>query len=654
MMKSVRMMLLAIGLAFGASDFVSAATHNFNVTDVPGRWFDAGKSIAGTRSLHIAAPGDTIHFNQVVESLHTVTSLVWPTAAAVGERIDQAEANRDNHDIILNTPGLYVFLCKLHPYMLGAVLVDDSGTAGVDIGDSLTLLVSTDVTAANLSFPSNSNLGLRLLRAFFVVTNPSNWKDYTRVGSTYLPNYPSVDVRVHDGAAAAVVNLKTTLQTVFPGEVIPSPQKPVTAAGAPIRGVGEVWLDTQYEVSWEKGPAYPGTMTVVTAGGATPATNWKVRRKIALPSRLMNNGHNMWASHNQNQIYQTEWHGESLFVIDRVTGKLLREIELGHDPAHVMTRVDTGQVHVTLNGEDYVAELNKVPAPEYLQINRLIPMREVDGNGLPIGNPTQPHAHWMGHDGKSMATPNANTGDSTLYAFHPTNPNAGTITSKEATGALPIASSMNPRGTKYYVSNYLGHSISVMCGPNAAVPPIATCQANGPGTKITDINLLQNYNPITGVLTGNGAVGALPIQTPVSPDGRFILTGNTLTGTITIIDAQNDTLVGMLPCDPGCHGVNFGAKKGGGYLAYVTSKFANRLLVVDYDPNNDGNVADARIAGWVVLADGVAPTDAWNIDNLGQGGQGVLPVPNVYNGWVQKLPAAWRLQLTPAQRNPAP
>ena len=57
----------------------------------------------------------------------------------------------------------------------------------------------------------------------------------------------------------------------------------------------------------------------------------------------------------------------------------------------------------------------------------------------------------------------------------------------------------------------------------------------------------------------------------------------------------------MLPCDPGCHGANFGAKKGGGYYAYVTSKFSNELIVVDADPNNDGNLSDAMIAGRISL-----------------------------------------------------
>jgi hypothetical protein len=103
--------------------------------------------------------------------------------------------------------------------------------------------------------------------------------------------------------------------------------------------------------------------------------------------------------------------------------------------------------------------------------------------------------------------------------------------------------------------------------------------------------------------------------------------------------------------------VNFGAKKEGGYYAYVTSKFSNRLIVLDYDPNNNGILFDdggPTIAGWVVLADNAAPTDDTIIGNKGMGGQGVLPIPIVYNGWVQKLPQSWKDLLTAAQLNPAP
>ena len=36
----------------------------------------------------------------------------------------------------------------------------------------------------------------------------------------------------------------------------------------------------------------------------------------------------------------------------------------------------------------------------------------------------------------------------------------------------------------------------------------------------------------------------------------------------------------------------------------------------------------------------------------GTGGQGVLAIPNVYNGWVQTLPIPWKNLLTVKQQNP--
>ncbi len=627
------------------------AAVTFDVTDEAGHWFDlgSGNKVAGTQSLAIIKPGEKVRFLQTksehgpngtngpsrVESFHTVTSLIWPSDATPAERMDQDKANKDDHEVTLNSKGLYVFVCKLHPYMLAGVVVDDSATEGLEIGEKLHLYGVTHTASvkeaadATKAFPSNSNLGLRLLRAFFVVTSPSNWKDYTQVGQAYKPSYPAVSVRVTGGAV--VPDLNAALQGAFDGENIPAVKNPS------IDGIGEVWVDTAYEVTAGKGAAYPSTATVVDVEGTD---KWKVKRKIALPAQKMNNAHNFWASEDQKQIYNTEWHGKSLYVLNQADGALLQEIELGNDPAHVMTRIGNAtrneQIHVGLNGEDAVVELNKGTNGN-LTINRRILVQN------PGEKQAQPHAHWMGHDGETMVTPNSNTNDSTFWDFI-----TDKIKAKPATGTLPIASGINPDSTKYYVSNYLGHSISVI--------DMAT------GNNINTISLLQNYDPVTGTVGGNGAIGGLPIQTPVSPDGKFVITGNTLTATITIIDTAADggkgALVKSIACDPGCHGVNFGAKKGGGYYAYITSKFSNRLIVLDYDKNNDGNVDDAEIAGWVVLVDDAttAKDDAIT-GNKGMGGQGVLAVPNVYNGWVQKLPSgeganSFCGQLTAAQRSP--
>jgi YVTN family beta-propeller protein len=149
----------------------------------------------------------------------------------------------------------------------------------------------------------------------------------------------------------------------------------------------------------------------------------------------------------------------------------------------------------------------------------------------------------------------------------------------------------------------------------------------------------------------------LPIQTPVSPDGKYVVTANTLSGTIAIIDTKTNEIVASLPCDPGCHGVNFGAKEGGGYYAYVSSKFSNRMIVVDADPNKNGNLAEAEIAGSILLTGDYDlidkpffATDDEITDYHGMGGQGVYAIPNVYSGWVQQLDLTW--DLTPEQRNP--
>ena len=547
--------LVASALLCGASDFAMAADVTFKVTDVPGHWFDTGVDIAGTRSLAIVTPGTTIKFQQningvpVAESRHTVTSLIWPSTAGATEKIDQVAANQDNHQVTLTTPGLYVYVCKLHPYMLGGVIVDSDGVAPFDIGEKLTLLVKREVTdPTNLTFDSNSNLGLRALRAFFLVTNPSNWKDYTKVGIPYKPVYPAVPVRVTGGAI--VPDLNAALQATFDGAAIPTQQKPK------INGVGEVWVDTQFELTAGKGPNFPGTMSVVSG------QSWNVKRKIGLPNKKMNNGHNMWPSHDQKQVYQTEWHGKSLFVVDRVTGAFLQEIEIGNDPAHVMTRVDTEQVHVGLNGEDGVVELNRDLTTGVLSYGRTISMQDPNHPT----KQTQPHAHWMGFDGKHMVTPNSNSADSTLYEF--TGFNTGNVLGKHDTGALSIASGMMPDSRKYYVSNYLGHSISVMNGPIVLTNYGGTGGLKGagpyaPGEKIKDISLIAGYDPVTGCGPGcvDGQIGGFPVQTPVSPDGKFMITGNTLGGTITIVDTATDTIVKILTCDPGCHGVNFGAKK---------------------------------------------------------------------------------------------
>jgi DNA-binding beta-propeller fold protein YncE/plastocyanin len=596
-----------VGLASESAATASGVIHTFQLTDNPGNWFDAGADIAGTRSLVVAQPGDTVRFvvGGQTNTVHTASSLLWPTGAP-DMPFDQAQAYRGQEEVQLTTPGLYVFVCKLHPFMLAAAIVDDAATPELDLGRTVTLV-------SGATIPTASDLAFRLMRAFFVITNPQNYQVFTRTGSTWDPVYPPVPVLAYDqlGNPVSVPNVDAAFQSYFHEPVTLPPAIPPTG-----QGVGQVWVDTQYEQTAHK--TKPGTATAVETA------NWRVSRKVALPSVNMNNPHNMWTDRSQSVIYDTQWFDNKLTVFDRKTGALIRNVTVGEAPAHVMTRVDTDQVHVSLNGEGAVVELSRLGK----RIDRRIQVQS-------SGNPGQPHAHWMSSDGHTMVTPNSNTNDSTVVHVVP-----GTIEPKVATGSLPIASGMMPDASKYYVSNYESNTISV----------IDLTQPHP--TLLKNIDLLANYDPITGAVAG--PIGALPIQTPVSPNGKWVFTANTLTGTVTIIDTATDTLIKSLPCDAGCHGVNFAAKKGGGYYAYISSKFSNEMLVADPDPNGDGSAADAAIVGRVLLTTSTkTKTDDTISGNAGMGGQGVLPVPNVYNGWVQNLPDTGEFKdLTCDQRHP--
>lgn len=604
----------------------AASVVNFIATDDVGPWFQcvgAGCVPAGTESLAVVQPGTDVRITVGNESntVHTFTSLLYP-AGAQQMPFDQPAAFRNgSRSVTLTDPGLYVFVCKVHPFMLAATIVDDPGTAGLDLGENVSLVNGVTV-------PTSSDLATRLLRAFWLITSPGNYQDHNPVTNpalTWNINYPAgVPVRITGGA---VVDLKGTLEARYGNNLpIPGPFNPVQD------GVGEVWVDLEYEKTAHK--SKPGTAIAVDA------SSWKVTKRVALPEINMNNPHNMWTDRDQKVIYQTQWFDTKLTVFDRTTGKLLENIDVGESPGHVMTRVDTDQVHVSINGEDNIVELS--PGGRYIE-RRLATQNVGD-------NPAQPHAHWMSHDGHVMVTPNSNTNDSTRLDIP-----SGDIVEKTPTGFLPIASGMMPDASKYYVSNYVDSTISCI---SIGAP---ACQSGGGlvATKTIPVLLggagLANYDPIGG--SGFSTSGALPIQTPVSPNGKYVVTANTLSSTITIIDTATDTLVKVLPCSAGCHGVNFGAKKGGGYYAYVSSKFANDLIVLDPDPNDNGDPSDAQIVGRIILATGdddTVQSDDQVTAHAGMGGQGVLPIPVVYNGWVQKLPNKWKKLLTNKQINPIP
>ncbi|MDQ4072739.1 MAG: hypothetical protein M3162_00400, partial [Thermoproteota archaeon] len=293
----------------------------FEMTDEPARWFkNIAGQIDGTQSLAIVNPGARIDFNVTSNTVHTITSLAFP-AGAVGMPFDMTEPTKGSKSITLNDPGLYIFTCKVHTYMFGMVIVDDPSTQGLDVGQNIKLINGIEV-------PSNSDLATRLLRTIFIATNPSNWQNHT-ANDVWHITYPNVDVRMANGIVA---NLPSLLSERYGNDIRLAPiTNPKT------QGMGEVWIDTQFELT--NGKSKPGTATSVNA------SDWSTTRKVALPEINMNNPHNIWTDKNQELIYQTQWFDNKLTVFERDTGQLVNNIQVGEAPAHVMTKPTTDEVY---------------------------------------------------------------------------------------------------------------------------------------------------------------------------------------------------------------------------------------------------------------------------------------------------------------------
>jgi DNA-binding beta-propeller fold protein YncE len=109
-----------------------------------------------------------------------------------------------------------------------------------------------------------------------------------------------------------------------------------------VPGVGEVWVDTQFE--GVSGKTKFGTATEIDA------SNWTIKQKVKGVETNMNNPHDMWTDFPYRYIYQTEWFGAS--------GKVYNTQVVGQNPSHAMFNPVNGMLYVALNGEDRVLKLS--------------------------------------------------------------------------------------------------------------------------------------------------------------------------------------------------------------------------------------------------------------------------------------------------------
>ncbi len=612
MISHIAIVSVAALVALGAAARPSAAqtADTMHLTDEPGNWF---RSEATGTPLAVIGAGERVDFkigNCCTNTRHTVTLLVKPESSTVS--MDQDKSQHGTLSLTFDVAGVYVLVCKIHPYMTAVVAVTDAE------GNI------PDVTSGALPF----------------------------IGYLGVEALPATTVLSVITTVAADDEQKLNKWDILGSgdEVMP-----------PVPGVGEIWVNTQFErVAGQVdagGVSKPGTITVIDAATFT------VEREIngLTADGLWNNPHNMWANFTLDTIYNGNWFGKWINKIDRETGQISDSITVGEAPTHIITVPTPGSPHqgeltIPLSAENGLARVRDEPDG----------LDKIDEQASGAGR-NHPHGHWI----------SCGTGDRTIV------PNvfkgmglAGSVSVLDTeTGAVLREFEHDPDDPLH----------------SALLMPIAVGQCHVHGVSkayvanvvtgvvtVIDVDRLCITKNIPVTQTPDGQFGfdllhtlQAPIQTPVSPDERWVATAvlslTTVdrpdTGTadyVAIIDTELDEVVSLVPTPAGTHGINWGARQGGGYYAYVTNQHANVLTVLDPDPDGDGDASDAAAVGTILLAN--ASPDAGVTD--GTGGQGVKPIPMTHDGWIQRTAElvgtgqlsaeveGWVAQLTEQQRNP--
>jgi len=310
-------------------------------------------------------------------------------------------------------------------------------------------------------------------------------------------------------------------------------------------GVGEIWLDAQFEKV--PGKEYAGTVVIIDA------ETWQVKDKI--DDKRLNNPHNLWLSDDGNSIIQTNWFDRYVSIIDRYSGLLIKHIYVGESPAHVITA--NGKAYVTLQGADGIAVLDQTTW-NVDETFRTVPGEHAHATGEAHAEPgTGPHGHWATADGKFFSVGNTEGGSMAVWSTE-----THEKVFEHETDPLPLMSGISADGKYAWAASLATGRFQVF--------------------DLESKSQMKEFN-----------VGKAPIQQIPSPDGKYILVALTGDRAVAIVDAQTFDLVKTLPSGAGAHGVYYGPKQSGGWYAYVSNKFVPWVTVIDMDA--------LEVAGYIPL-----------------------------------------------------
>jgi len=285
-------------------------------------------------------------------------------------------------------------------------------------------------------------------------------------------------------------------------------------------GIGEIWLNTQYEVV--PGQDFPGTITVINA------EDWSIKKVIA--HKEFNNPHNPWHSYDGRFVFQTQWHADKLHKIDTATKEVIGTATLGNAPAHVFVSPKNNRVYATLNNENKVVVLDQ-------KLNILKEIKTSFG----------PHGMWIDPSGRWLSVAATLSDKLNIIDLEKEE-----VVAKFDAPGLPLATAITNDGRYAMISLLLEGKV-----------------------RFIDLTTMKHVKDVP--------VGKMPIWPAPAPDGKHVFVPNTGTAEISVISLETLEVVKTIPAAGGAHGITFGPKKGGGYYGYFSNKFARVMGIVDVE-----------------------------------------------------------------------
>lgn len=353
------------------------------------------------------------------------------------------------------------------------------------------------------------------------------------------------------GVGVKIPKEKIPAWAVWPPDSAPAPgQTPK------LGGTGEIWLAAQFHET--KGKAKPGSIIIINA------ESWQVE-KVITDARL-NNPHNLWEVNGK--ILAANWFDKYLSVIGKFSKIIEKQVLIGESPAHV--HGDADKVYVTIQGDDGLAILD-----ENFEVSKK------------IRAPKGPHGHWMSANGQIMAVASTEKGKISLW-----DTKSDTIIFEEF-----VNGDSENEHEDIHTDDEHTHSLPLMAGLTADGRFAFTAGSNNGKFYVFDVARKK--------LVKSFALGPGPIQTVISPDGKFVLVPMSGSGEVAVVSTKNWELLKKIPkVGAGAHGVAYGRRQDGKWYAYISNKFATWVTVIDMEK--------LEVAGYIPI-----PPDAW-------GGQGIM------------------------------